>query len=348
MRCFSVGSHMVDWAELPESDYLSCSIGSALAGQIGVFGYKPSVLMDMLAGKRAEVVTEVLAYIRTFHGDSFSNDLKTALEPIRVKDLQKVDPKRGGIPKPSKPVMNFNRDELKGLPFKFPEKIVREVVYRQMLEVQCFIQMTFPIELKAPNVMEDIQFIGFISNLLETKIARVLQCNHGEIHSVNVSAYLGCSRLSRTDALRGEIAIKLSCAPDSPWRLVDLSLKEIVRLQEEGPSEEDVSTMLESEEKAHEMALKENGYWLEQIMRGYLSRSYTGDLHASLKDQDEWRNTVRSSLTRLTTESALRRILPSPCTKQYTAVVLMPKQPIFQRFKSSLFGAGKRSSMEEK
>lgn len=67
-------------SELPERDYLSCSMGSALAGQIGVFGYKPEFLMEMLAGKKAEVGTEVLAYMRTFSGNSSSSDLETALE----------------------------------------------------------------------------------------------------------------------------------------------------------------------------------------------------------------------------------------------------------------------------
>ncbi|KAL0825522.1 hypothetical protein Bca101_049199 [Brassica carinata] len=37
-------------SELPESDYISCSMGSTIAGEIGMFGYKPSMLMDMLAG----------------------------------------------------------------------------------------------------------------------------------------------------------------------------------------------------------------------------------------------------------------------------------------------------------
>jgi hypothetical protein len=42
-------------SELSESEYTSCSMGSTIAGEIGTFGYRPSVLMDMLAGKRAEV-----------------------------------------------------------------------------------------------------------------------------------------------------------------------------------------------------------------------------------------------------------------------------------------------------
>lgn len=55
-------------------------MGSTISGEIGVFGYKPSVLMDMLAGKRAEVSTKVGAYMRTFSGDCSPSDLETAFQ----------------------------------------------------------------------------------------------------------------------------------------------------------------------------------------------------------------------------------------------------------------------------
>ena len=55
-------------------------MGSTIAGEIGVFGHKPSVLMDMLAGKRVEVGTKLGAYMRTFSGDCSPSDLETALQ----------------------------------------------------------------------------------------------------------------------------------------------------------------------------------------------------------------------------------------------------------------------------
>ncbi|KAH9303201.1 hypothetical protein KI387_014784, partial [Taxus chinensis] len=426
-------------SELPESDYLSCSMGTTIAGEIGIFGYKPSVLMDMLAGKRAEGGTKVGAYMRTFSGDCSPSDLETVLQlayqlfvtcvvpgdeevnlvmemtkeairaqerdpftafanrvrelnygnsyffkPAKVKDLKKVDAKRsclyfdscfkdpstftvvivgkidpavalplisqylGGIPKPVKPVMHFNRDELKALPFKFPRSIVRETVRSQMLEAQCSVQITFPVELKAPHVMEEIHFVGFITKLLETKIMQALRFKHGQVYSVNVSSFLGGNKPSRTGNVRGDVAINFSCDPDSSFRLVDISLDVISHLQEGGPSDEDVLTVLEIEQRVHENGLQENGYWLDRILRGYQSRFYDGDLSTCLKAQDEWRNTVRSSLTRSTAQVALHRILPSPCTKQYTVVVLMPKLPMLQRLKSFLFTSKNRSNTEEK
>ena len=69
-------------SEVEEKDFISCSMGSTIAGEIGVFGHRPSVLLDMLAGKRAEVGTKVGAYMRTFSGDCSPTDLESALQVI--------------------------------------------------------------------------------------------------------------------------------------------------------------------------------------------------------------------------------------------------------------------------
>lgn len=55
-------------------------MGPTIAGEIGVFGHRPSVLTDMLAGKRAEVGTSLGAYMRSFSGDCSPSDLETALQ----------------------------------------------------------------------------------------------------------------------------------------------------------------------------------------------------------------------------------------------------------------------------
>lgn len=414
-------------SELLEDEYISCSMGSTISGEIGVYGYKPSVLMDMLAGKRAEVSTKVAAYMRIFSGDCSPTDLETALQlvyqlfttnveprdeevnivmqmaeeairaqerdpytvfanrvrevnygnsyffrPIRISDLEKVDPIRackyfsdcfkdpssftvvivgnidpsvsvplilqylGGIPRPAEPVLQFNRDDLKGLPFKFPATIVREVVRSPMVEAQCSVQLTFPVVLKNMSMMEEIHYVGFLSKLLETKIMQVLRFKHGQIYSVNVSVFLGGNKPSRTGEARGDISVNFSCDPDISSKLVDLALEEILYLQNHGPSDEDVSTILEIEQRAHENGLQENYYWLDRILRSYQSRAYFGDVSASFEIQDEGRTKVRKALTLSTVQLALQRILPFPCRKQYTVVILMPQLSRLKLLKSLL------------
>lgn len=67
-------------SELDECEYHSCLMGQTFAGQIGIFGHRPSVLVDMIAGKRAEVGTELETYMRSFSGNCSPSDLETALQ----------------------------------------------------------------------------------------------------------------------------------------------------------------------------------------------------------------------------------------------------------------------------
>lgn len=426
-------------SEVSENEFLSCSMGSTIAGEIGVFGHKPSVLLDMLAGKRAEVGMKVGAYMRTFSGDCSPSDLETALQlvyqlfvtsvipgdeevklvmqmtreaimaqerdpftafanrvrelnygnsyyfkPVTVKELKKIDPIKschyfdncfkdpstftvaivgnfdpqtalplilqylGGIPKPEEPVMHFQRDELKGLPFTFPAGVVSEEVRRHMIEAQCSVQITFPVELKGPNMMEEVHFTGFICKLLETRIMQVLRFKHGQVYSAAVTVFLGGNKPSRSGNVRGDVAISFSCDPESSWKLVDLALDEVAALQEKGPLHQDVATILELEQRTFENGQQENNYWLDRILRSYQSRVYTGDLKASFQVQDEWRNSVRSILTESTMQEGLRRILPLPCKSQHTAVVLMPQLPKLRRLLALFLDAEERLSAEGK
>ncbi|KAJ0986492.1 hypothetical protein J5N97_004848 [Dioscorea zingiberensis] len=194
-----------------------------------------------------------------------------------------------------------------------------------MVEAQCSVQLAFPVVLKNTAMMEEIHFIGFLNKLLETKIMQVLRFKHGQIYSVGVSVFLGGNKPSRTGDVRGDISVNFSCDPDISWKLVDLALEEIYYLQDQGPSDEDVSTILEIEQRAHENGLQENYYWMDRILRSYQSRAYFGDVSASFEIQDEGRAKVRNSLTPSTMQSALQRVLPFPCIKQYTVVILMPQ-----------------------
>ncbi|XP_039071636.1 zinc protease PQQL-like isoform X2 [Hibiscus syriacus] len=292
--------------------------------------------------------------------------------PIRISDLRKVDPVKaceyfnscfkdpstftvvitgnidpsiavplilqylGGIPKSPEAIFHYNRDDLKGLPFKFPTTIIREVVRSPMVEAQCSVQLCFPVVLKNGTMVEEIHCVGFLSKLIETKILQVLRFKYGQIYSACVSVFLGGNKPSRTGDVRGDMSINFSCDPEISSKLVDLALEEVVHLQEEGPAYQDVATVLEIEQRAHENGLQENYYWLERILRSYQSRVYSGDVGTSFKVQDEGRSRIRESLTPSTAQSALQRILPYPCKNQYTIVILMPEDSRF-KFLRSLF-----------
>ncbi|XP_021860861.2 zinc protease PQQL-like isoform X1 [Spinacia oleracea] len=415
------------YSELSESEYLSCMLSSSITGEIGQFGYKPSVLEDMLAGKRASVNTELGAYTRNFIGDCSPSDLEIALQlvyqlfmtcvepeeddikrviqiveeviraderdpyyvftnrvsrikygnsyffkPALVNDLPKVDPKKaceyfdhsfkdpstftvviignldpamiqplvleylGGIPKLAEPVLCFNLDDLKGLPTTPPISIVREIVRSPMVEAQCSVHISFSIKLCGGTMMEEMWFAIFLSQLLQTKMTQALRFKHGEIYSVSVDSNFGYSKPSKTADLEGEMTIEFSCDPNVSSALVDIALDETLRLQEHGPSEEDISTVLEIEQRDHENELQENIYWLFQILKCYRSRLYTDNLGSTFQVLDKARSRARQTLSPLTAKWALQKILPYPCKQHYVSVTLIPETNRFRLLKHQL------------
>ncbi|OMO91640.1 hypothetical protein COLO4_18245 [Corchorus olitorius] len=413
-------------SELPESMYFSTSMGSRIAREIGVFGYKPTVLMDMLAGKRVNVDIAVTPYKRTFYGDCSPFHLETALQLVyklfttnvtpddevieRVmkekedeilsrerdpyspffdraseinsgksyffraltrSDFQKVNPLKaceyfnscfkdpstftlvivgnidpttavplilqylGGIQKPPKPIFNLNGDCIKGLPYEFPKTTIREIVWSPMKEEQCMVRISFPIDLKKGAMEEEINHAHFLSQLLETKLRQLLRFKHGKIYHLSVSKCVYDDLPCLTRDIHGVIRIKFSCDPKVSLKLVGLALNEISRLRddlEEGPSDEDVKSLVEISQRSHEKRVENNSYWLNCIVSSYQSRIYSGDVGASFKILGGAHSRIKKSLTPSTMQLALQRLIPPK--NLHTVVILMPQTSWFEKLRS--------------
>ncbi|CAI5457717.1 unnamed protein product [Closterium sp. Yama58-4] len=243
----------------------------------------------------------------------------------------------GGIPvpPPSAAMPRYERDSLTALPFKFPDSLIREEVRRVMVEAQGYTQITFPLNIPAgPKVVEETMWVGFLTKLLETRIMQLLRFKHGQIYTVSASSFLGGARPSRDGGVRGDLAVAFSCDPATAWSLVDLSVGEIERVQREGPEEEDVKTARELEQRAHEMGLQENSFWLDRVVRAYQTRLYDGNVDESFQALEDIRLRLISQLSADSVRAMLTQLLPVPCSKQYTAVSLVPTQPLWRRLLS--------------
>ncbi|OMO91641.1 hypothetical protein COLO4_18247 [Corchorus olitorius] len=411
-------------SELPESMYFTSIMGSSFAKEIGLFGHRPSVLMDMLAGKRVGLNISISSYKRAFYGSCSPFYLETALQliyklfttnvtpddeviiervmqvleesivaqerdphtpyynrsreinygksyffrPFTRSDHQKVDPLKaceyfnscfkdpstftlvivgnidpttavpliqqylGGIQKPPNPIFHLNNNEcIKGLPYEFPKTTIREIVWSPMKEEQCRVGISFPIELNKETTEEEINYAGFLSQLLENKLMQLLRFKHGQIYSLSVSDYVYDDLPCLTRDIRGVIRISFSCDPKVSLKLVNLALNEILRLRKEGPLDEDVSSMLEISKRSQEEAMEHNSYWLGNIVGSYQSRIYSGDVGASYKISGEARSRVKKTLTPLTMQEALQRIMPHK--NPHTVVILMPQISWFERLR---------------
>ncbi|THG13743.1 hypothetical protein TEA_019677 [Camellia sinensis var. sinensis] len=225
----------------------------------------------------------------------------------------------GGIPRPLEPVFHCSRDDLKGLPFTFPSTIIRK--RKALARGDRAGDRDQGRGRKKPYVrlegFEDLAFEVVYDNESENKTREgwfELQSGMG-IYSAGVSVFLGGNKPSIVDNVRGDISVNFSCDPDISTTVVDLALEEILCLPEEGPTDEDVLTILEIEQRAHENGLLENYDWLDRILRSYQSRIYFGDVGTSF---------------------------------EYTVVILMPQRSCFKKLGLLIRSAPNRYSRDAK
>jgi len=68
-------------SEVDESNYYSCNMGASFSREIGKYGFKPTIMEEMLAGKHVYGPTVGLGYYtRGFDGVCSPSDLETALQ----------------------------------------------------------------------------------------------------------------------------------------------------------------------------------------------------------------------------------------------------------------------------
>nr|GEW27730.1 zinc protease PQQL-like isoform X1 [Tanacetum cinerariifolium] len=378
-------------SEVLESDYLSCRLAFQIAGKIGIFGYKPSMLQDILIGNTAIVAALIESYTRTFTGCCSPADLETAFQlihqlfvasvipndedfkmrsalmgshltrPKRVSDLVNVDLHKAcdffndcykdpsnftlvvvgnldpgvaeplilkylaGIPRPSDPVMKFNRNELNQLPYAFPTGTVRKVFRFPMVEKSSTVKLCFPLLLKNEEMTEYSRFIALWENLLLTKLYDVLRFELGEIYECDVIVNAATNMSSNVGNFCGHLTVEFSCHPKVTQSLVDATLKEIKRLQDEGPLIEELKAALEIDRRESETDVQKNGWWLERILKCYQSRIYSGDVGVSFDTGQNNDSTFIDNLTPEAAQTALQKIIPFPCTERYTIITLMPE-----------------------
>jgi len=80
LRAFARGG----LSEVPEKRYLDALYANTIAGELGMFGVKPEILFDVLAGKRADVAAKTGTYVRCVDGDTSPTDIETGLQLVHM------------------------------------------------------------------------------------------------------------------------------------------------------------------------------------------------------------------------------------------------------------------------
>ena len=144
----------------------------------------------------------------------------------------------------------------------FPPKIVREQVAKGR-EPRAQTLLSFAAE---PPLEENEQSrVEAATDVLEIALRDILREELGETYGVSVGL---AQPLPQRGA--GRISVSFGGAPDKISGMVDRTLKEVARLQAEGPSEDLTNRAKETARRTHETAKKQNSFWLGRLQSAKL------------------------------------------------------------------------------
>ena len=163
----------------------------------------------------------------------------------------------GSLPSAGTPSAKF-RDVGMG----FPKDIVRERVTRGQ-EPRARTVISFSAE---PPLEEQEQArVEAATDVLQIALRDILREELGETYGVSV----GLSQpLPQRGA--GRIAVTFGGAPDKIDSMVERVIKEVQRLQAEGPTADLTTRAKETARRSHQTALRQNGYWLNRLQSSKL------------------------------------------------------------------------------
>jgi zinc protease len=145
---------------------------------------------------------------------------------------------------------------------RFPEKIVRERVLRGS-EPRARTIVSFFAD---PPIEENEQArVEAATEVLEIALRDILREELGETYGVSVG-------LSQALPQRGagSIGIMFGGAPEKIDSMIERMIKEVQRLQQEGPSADFTNRAKETARRAHETAKRQNGFWLGRLQSAKL------------------------------------------------------------------------------
>ena len=153
---------------------------------------------------------------------------------------------------------NLGREETwRDLGVDPPPGVIEKTVYKG-LEPQSRTQIVFAGE--GTYSPEESIALGALGSVLEIRLRELLREDLGGTYGVGV----GSSLTYKPDE-EYAVTIHFGSAPERAEELADVVFEEIGRIRAEGPDAETVNKVRESQRRAKETNLRENGYWLSRM-----------------------------------------------------------------------------------
>jgi zinc protease len=195
---------------------------------------------------------------------------------------------------------------LNDLKLQFPEKVVREVVYKGQ-EPSSQTVMSFFADTKLDEF--ETHRLQAATTVVENRLREILREQLGGTYSVGV----GYSNTAPVPGY-GTTSVSFGSSPENVEKLQAAVMAEIDKLRKEGPTVVDVQAAKEAEKNGIQEGLRENNYWQGSLQAMHiLGRDPRGILR---------RIERADSLNQENIHAAIRKYFPAD---RYTVVTLMPE-----------------------
>ena len=146
-------------------------------------------------------------------------------------------------------------------------------------------------------------------DVLRLMLREEMREKQGGVYGVQVSP-----AISREPDSTYSVTISFLCSPDDVEKLTKTVFEQIKKLQRQGPSSINQTKVQETQRRAREKSLKENSFWIRQLVNGY---KYDRDLNEI--------NLFGNAYIEKIYDKDLQEAAKKYFTDQYIKVVLMPE-----------------------
>jgi zinc protease len=144
--------------------------------------------------------------------------------------------------------------------------------------------------------------------VLQTRLRDMLREDLGQTYTVSV----GLSQ-SLPQKGGGHMQVNFGAAPENIQSMTERVLREVKRLQQEGPSAELTASAKESARRGYETSLRENQYWLRRLQSAHMFNTEPAEILTRAQRID--------AVTPTGVRDVFNKYFP---LDRYTVVTLMP------------------------
>ena len=163
---------------------------------------------------------------------------------------------------------NDTKPEFKDLGIRYPKGVIKKE-FKKGTDPKSQVKLAFTGEFEYDR--EEAYKISSLAEILDIKLTETLREKESGVYGVSAFGYT--DQIPVADYYLG---VEFPCGPENVERLISATFEEIKKLQESGPTEEDLNKIKETQKLEMKENLKKNEFWLSTLRNSYLyERGYS-------------------------------------------------------------------------